>query len=200
MAGSIKGIAESLFDMTQNQLIAIIVAVLALVAVVVFFLKTQKSKRLRERFGPEYDRAVSEAGSARGEAKLEKLEKRVKKYDIHPLEAATRDRYIERWRLVQARFVDDPNATVDEADRLLSEVMAARGYPMADFEQQAADLSVNYPLVVDHYRAGHAIAVRHARGQTSTEDLRQALVNYRALFLELVEEPARVSTAAAARS
>lgn len=95
--------------------------------------------------------------------------------------------------------MDDPNATVDEADRLLSGVMAARGYPVADFEQQAADLSVNHPLVIEHYRAGHAIAVRHARGQASTEDLRQALVHYRALFRELVDEPARVSTAVSAR-
>ena len=199
MAWSIKVKEESVFDMTQNQLIAIIVAVLAVVTVALFYLRTQKSRRLRERFGPEYERAVNEAGSARGEAKLEKIEQRVKKYDIHPLEAAARDRYIEQWRLVQARFVDDPNATVDEADRLLSEVMAARGYPVADFEQQAADLSVNYPLVIEHYRAGHAIAVRHARGQTSTEDLRQALVSYRALFRELVDEPARVSAAAATR-
>jgi len=199
VAWSIKVKEESVFDMTQNQLIAIIVAVLAVVTVALFYLRTQKSRRLRERFGPEYERAVNEAGSARGEAKLEKIEQRVKKYDIHPLEAAARDRYIEQWRLVQARFVDDPNATVDEADRLLSEVMAARGYPVADFEQQAADLSVNYPLVIEHYRAGHAIAVRHARGQTSTEDLRQALVSYRALFRELVDEPARVSAAAATR-
>ena len=185
--------------MTQNQLIAIIVAVLAVVAVAFLYLRTQKSRRLRERFGPEYERAVSEAGSARGEAKLEKIEQRVKKYHIHPLEAAARDRYIEQWRVVQARFVDDPDATLDEADRLLGEVMAARGYPVADFEQQAADLSVNHPLVIEHYRAGHAIAVRHARGQTSTEDLRQALVSYRALFRELVDEPARVSAAAATR-
>ena len=186
--------------MTQNQIVVIIVAVLAAVAIVLFYLKTQKSRRLRERFGPEYERAVSEAGSARGEAKLKKIEKRVKKYDIHPLEAAARDRYIEQWQLLQARFVDDPNATVDEADRLLGEVMAARGYPMTDFEQQAADLSVNHPLVIEHYRAGHAIAVRHAGGQAGTEDLRQALVNYRALFRELVDESTQVSTVAATRS
>lgn len=197
--GLSKATRRAYFDMTQNQLIAIIVAVLAVVAVALLYLRTQKSRRLRERFGPEYERAVSEAGSARGEAKLEKIEQRVKKYHIHPLEAAARDRYIEQWRVVQARFVDDPDATLDEADRLLGEVMAARGYPVADFEQQAADLSVNHPLVIEHYRAGHAIAVRHARGQTSTEDLRQALVSYRALFRELVDEPARVSAAAATR-
>jgi hypothetical protein len=181
--------------MTQNQVIAIIIAVLAAVAVVLFYLRTQKSRRLREHFGPEYDRAVSEAGSARGEAKLEKLEKRVKQYDIHPLGAAARDRYIEQWRVVQARFVDDPNATIDEADRLLGEAMAARGYPVADFEQQAADLSVNHPLVIEHYRAGHTIAVRHAQGHATTEDLRQALIHYRALFDELVDERTRAAVA-----
>ena len=181
--------------MTQNQLIAIIVAVLAVVAVALFYLRTQKSKRLREHFGPEYERAVSKAGSARGEAKLEKLEKRVKKYDIHPLDRAARERYIEQWRLVQARFVDDPNATVIEVDRLLGEVMAARGYPVADFEQQAADLSVNHPFVIEHYRAGHTIAESHAQGHATTEDLRQALIHYRALFDELVDERTRAAVA-----
>jgi len=185
--------------MTQNQVIAIIVAVLAVLAVAVFYLRTQKSRRLRERFGPEYERAVSEAGGSRAEARLEKIEKRVRKYDIHPLDAAARERYLEQWRVVQARFVDDPNGTVGEADRLLGEVMAARGYPVADFEQQAADLSVNHARVIEHYRAGHAIALRHARGQASTEDLRQALIHYRELFQELVQEPAGASAVAATR-
>ena len=126
--------------MTQNQVIAIIVAVLAVLAVAVFYLRTQKSRRLfANASGPEYERAVSEAGGARAEARLERIEKRVRKYDIHPLDAAARERYLEQWRVVQARFVDDPNGTVSEADRLLGEVMAARGYPVADFEQQAAD-------------------------------------------------------------
>jgi hypothetical protein len=185
--------------MTQNQIIAIIVVVLAVAAVVLFYLRTQKSRRLRERFGPEYERAVSEAGSVRGESRLERIEKRVKKYDIHPLDAAARERYVEQWRVVQAKFVDAPDGTVGEADRLLGEVMAARGYPVADFEQQAADLSVNHPRVIEHYRSGHAIAMRHAQGRASTEDLRQALIHYRELFQELVQEPARVSTATATR-
>src|SRR5262249_51717881 len=121
--------------MTQNQIVAIIVAVLAALAIALFYLRTQRSKRLRERFGPEYDRAVSEAGSVRGESRLERIEKRVKKYEIHPLDAAAREHYVEQWRVVQARFVDDPDGTVGEADRLLNELMAARGYPVADFEQ-----------------------------------------------------------------
>jgi hypothetical protein len=181
--------------MTQNQVIAIIVAVLAVVAVVVFYLKTQRSRRLRERFGPEYDRAVSEAGSIRAESRLEKLERRVNKYNIRALEPSARDRYVQEWRLVQARFVDDPNNAVGAADRLLGEVMAARGYPVADFEQQADDLSVNHPLVIEHYRAGHTIAVRHAQGHATTEELRQALIHYRALFDELVDERTRAAVA-----
>lgn len=179
--------------MMQNQIIAIAVVTLAVAAVVVIYLRTQRSKRLRERFGPEYDRAVSETGSGRGESMLEKRERRVKRYDIRPLEPAVRDRYIKQWRLIQARFVDEPERSVGQADQLLGDVMAARGYPVADFEQQAADLSVHHARVVDHYRAGHEIAVRHARGQASTEDLRQALIHYRELFQELVQEAASVA-------
>ena len=181
--------------MTQNQIITIVVAAFVFVAVVLFYLKTQRSRRLRERFGPEYDRAVSETGSVRAESRLEKLERRVKNYNLRPLEPSARDRYVQEWRLVQARFVDDPNNAMGAADRLLGEVMAARGYPVADFEQQADDLSVNHPLVIEHYRAGHAIAVRHAQGHATTEDLRQALIHYRALFDELVDEHARAAVA-----
>jgi hypothetical protein len=181
--------------MTQDQVIGIIVAVLAVVAAALFYLKTRNSRRLRQRFGPEYDRAVSEAGSLRAESRLEELERRVNKYNIRALEPSTRDRYLQEWRLVQARFVDDPNNAVGAADRLLGEVMAARGYPVADFEQQADDLSVNHPLVIEHYRAGHSIAVRHAQGHATTEELRQALIHYRALFDELVDERTRAAVA-----
>jgi hypothetical protein len=185
--------------MTPNQVMAAFVMVLVVAAVILFYLRAQKSRRLREHFGPEYHRAVNEAGNARAQTILENRAKRVKKFDIHPLEPADRRRLVEQWRLVQARFVDDPHGTVGDADRLLGQVMSARGYPIADFEQQAADLSVNHPRVIEHYRAGHAIAVRHAQGQASTEDLRQALIHYRELFSALIEEPAAVSTAAATR-
>ena len=182
-------------NVTQNQIIAIVVLVLAVAAIVIFYLRTQKSRRLRERFGPEYDRAVTEAGSGRGEAVLEKREKRVRKYEIRPLAPDVRDRYIQQWRLVQARFVDEPQRAVGQADQLLGEVMAARGYPVADFEQQAEDLSVHHGRVIEHYRAGHAIALRHARGEATTEDMRQALIHYRELFQELVQEPAAATAA-----
>jgi hypothetical protein len=185
--------------MTNTQVILLIVAIAAIAAMTLIFLKTQRSRRLRARFGPEYGRAVRESGGAvRGEERLTKLEKRVERYHIQPLAPSDRVRFVEAWRLVQSRFVDDPKGALGEADRLLGEVMGVRGYPVADFDQQAADLSVNHPFVVEHYRAGHDIAVRHSRGEASTEDLRQAMIHYRKLFDDLVSEPemARARTAA----
>lgn len=176
--------------MTQNQIMAIVVAVLAAAAAVLFYLRAQRSKKLRERFGPEYERAVAETGgSVRGEEILAKREHRVRKLHIRALDPAARQRFVEAWRRTQARFVDDPGNAVEAADQLLGEVMSARGYPVADFEQQAADLSVNHAQVIQHYRDGHAIAVRRGQGRASTEELRQAMIHYRKLFDELVEEP-----------
>ena len=154
------------------------------------FLRKRKTKRLRTRFGPEYARSVQESGSRReGEAGLQEREKRVEGFAIRPLAPTDRERYIASWRKVQAQFVDDPKSSVTEADRLLGDVMSTRGYSVSDFEQRSADISVNYPLVVENYRAAHEIAVRHARGQAGTEDLRQAMIHYRTLFDELVGEP-----------
>jgi len=186
--------------MSQSQLIIIVVAIIAAAAVIIYFLKLQSSKRLRERFGPEYTRAVETSGNTlRGEAHLKQLEKRVQKYDIHPLSPEARERLVEAWRRLQARFVDEPQQAVSEADQLLAEAMTARGYPVADFEQQAADLSVNHPLVIENYRAGHTIAVRQSQGKASTEDLRQALIHYRKLFDELVGERVNTEARAAGR-
>jgi hypothetical protein len=186
--------------MSQTQLVAVVVAVIALATIVIFYLRTQRSKRLRERFGPEYNRAIETSGNAaRGEARLAQLERRVEKFHIKPLEPAARERFVGSWRAMQGKFVDDPNHVVGEADQLVGDVLAARGYPVADFEQQAADLSVNHPLVIEHYRAGHEIAVRHRQGKASTEDLRQALIHYRKLFDELVGEPERAQTRAVGR-
>ena len=143
---------------------------------------------LREGFGPEYDRVVHERGDQRaGEAELRERRERRRSYDIRPLEAGERESYAERWQATQRRFVDQPASALGEADGLVGEVMSARGYPVEDFEQQAADVSVDHPRVVEHYRAAHAISQANADQSASTEDLRQAMVHYRALFDELSE-------------
>ncbi len=174
----------------MNETLLIALAVLAVVAVGAWlFLQRRKSKHLRSHFGPEYEREVEEKGSHRkAEAELAAREKRVKKLDIRPLEPAARDGFKHRWTEVQARFVDDPPGAVGEADDLLGGVLRSRGYPVSDFEQRAGDISVDHPEVVRHYRAGHDIAVRHERGEASTEELRQAMIHYRELFDELVED------------
>ena len=125
----------------------------------------------------------------KGEAGLQEREKRVERFAIRPLAPSDRDRCVASWRKVQAQFVDDPKSSVSEADRLLGDVMSTRGYSVSDFEQRSADISVNHPLVVENCRAAHEIAVRHARGEASTEELRQAMIHYGTLFDELVGEP-----------
>jgi hypothetical protein len=162
------------------------VALVVIVVAAVLYTRSQRSRHLRSRFGPEYDRAVEQSGArGKAEANLHKLEKRVRKFDIRPLSTTERDRFVVAWREVQATFVDNPEAAVTRADQLLGDVMQARGYPVGEFDQQAADLSVDHPVVVDNYRAAHEIALRHGRGQASTEDLRQAMVHFRTLFDDL---------------
>jgi len=166
----------------------IIIGVAGIAALI--FLRKRKTKKLRTRFGPEYARAVEESGGRRqGEAGLQEREKRVEGFAIRPLAPSDRERCVASWRRVQAQFVDDPKSSVTEADRVLGDVMSTRGYSVSDFEQRSADISVNHPRVVENYRAAHEIAVRHARGEASTEDLRQAMIHYRTLFDELVGEP-----------
>jgi hypothetical protein len=163
------------------------------------FLRKSKTERLQTRFGPEYTRAVEESGGRRkAEAGLEQREKRVEGFAIRPLAASDRERYLASWRTVQAEFVDDPKKSVTQADQLLGDVMSTRGYSVSDFEQRSADISVDHPLVVENYRAAHEIAVRHASGQATTEDLRQAMIHYRTLFDELVGEPEMARAKAAA--
>src|SRR5215212_1792862 len=167
--------------------------VMAVVAVVIvggaLLFQRRRSEHLRSRFGPEYEHEIEEKGSRRkAEAELVNREKRVEKLTIVPLEPAAREEFVERWADVQARFVDDPPRAVAYADALLAEVMSVRGYPVGDFDQRAGDVSVDHPAVVEHYRAGHDIAVRHKRGEAGTEGLRQAMIHYRALFDELVSE------------
>jgi hypothetical protein len=147
-----------------------------------------RSQRLRQRFGPEYDRTIREEGNLRkAEAALEARARRVAKLHIRPLSAADADRFDSAWRGIQVRFVDDPRGAVTEADRLVGELMAARGYPVGEFEQRVADISVDHPDVVVNYRAAREIAVLHSEGKANTEDLRQAMVHYRALFRDLLE-------------
>jgi hypothetical protein len=182
--------------------IAIIIAVAVLLVAgiaIVFSIRKHKTERLRTQFGgAEYDRAAKEVGSRqKAEAVLDKRADRVESFHIQPLGPGDRTRFVESWRRVQARFVDGPGGALTEADQLLRDVMSTRGYPVSDFEQRAADISVDHPLVLEHYRSAHEIAVRQTQGQASTEDLRQAMIHYRTLFEELVGEPelARTKTA-----
>jgi hypothetical protein len=171
-----------------------IVAAVVLAAIIIGAIllgQRRRSEHLRSHFGPEYDRALEESGDRRkAEAELADREKRVEKLTIRPLAPAAREEFSGRWRDVQARFVEDPPRALAYADALLAEVMRARGYPVSDFEQRAGDISVDHPHVVEHYRAGHEIAVLQERGDASTEQLRQAMIHYRALFDELAGETA----------
>jgi len=168
--------------------ILVAIAVVVIAGVVWFETRRHRSEQLRSRFGPEYDRAVHTSGDVRrAEASLEARAKRVEALHIRPLSADESARYGAAWRHVQERFVDDPHGAVTEADRLVGEVMHARGYPLGEFEQRVEDISVDHPGVVMNYRAARDIAQAHARGEASTEDLRQAMVHYRALFDDLLE-------------
>jgi hypothetical protein len=171
----------------------VLIVVLAVAAAAVLYIQQQRSRQLRARFGPEYDRSVRLEGSRRrAEAELARREERVSHLDIQPLVPEDRTRFAQEWRAVQALFVDDPPRAIAEADRLVTEVMRVRGYPVTDFEQRAADISVDHPRVVENYRAAFAIARESDRGQASTEDLRQAMVHYRELCEDLLEsEPVK---------
>ncbi len=181
-------------DQRTIVLIGAIVLVLAIAAAAWVWLRRRRTDLLRRRFGPEYQRAVETTGDVRkAEADLEARQRRVAKFPIRPLSPADQTRYLESWREIQTRFVDDPKEAVAEADRVVKEVLQARGYPMSDFEQRVADISVDHPAVVSNYRAAREIARRSASGEASTEELRQSLVYYRALFEDLLEtaEPFR---------
>jgi hypothetical protein len=160
----------------------VVVALIALTA-----LRTRRAKTLQRTFGPEYDRVAEGSESKRdAEAELTQRKERHDELDIRPLTPAARDRYALRWEEVQARFVDDPEGAVGAADNLIQQVMRERGYPVDDFEQRSADLSVDYPDVVEHYRTGHEIASSRSTDESRTEDLRQGMTHYRALFEELL--------------
>ena len=184
--------------MTTTEIVILVIAVAVASAAATFIIMRSRSQKLRARFGPEYDRTVAETGNRyKAEARLEKLEKRVSKYPIRPLNPAERNRFLDAWRSVQARFVDEPGAALNQADQLAGEVMAARGYPVADFDQRASELAVDHAPVVQNYRAGHAIAVQQAQGRATTEDLRQAMIYYRSLFEDLTGAAAQLQTRSA---
>jgi hypothetical protein len=165
------------------------VAILVVIALAVWFInKKKQSHRLKVRFGPEYGRSVDNLGSrAKAESELKAREKRVNNLSIIPLTPSEAARFSQTWTDLQGRFVDNPKGTVVQADELIRELMLKRGYPMGDFERRAADISVDHPAVVANYRAAQAIAVRDERGEANTEELRKAVVHYRALFDEMLE-------------
>lgn len=168
-------------------IIGAIIVVAIIIAVAMVASRSARSRRLQQRFGPEYDRTVRTAGDrTAAERELAARETRVKRMHIEELPAGARDRYTEEWRTVQTRFVDQPREALKDADRLVENVMRDRGYPMNDFEQRAADISPDHPQVVDNYRIAHGIAARSDTGEVNTEDLRQAMVHYRTLFDDLL--------------
>lgn len=171
----------------------ILIAVIVVIAALAIFIATRmassrkRTGRLKERFGPEYERTVREAGEQRAaEDELAARERKREKLDVLPLSPVARDKYVGGWKQVQSAFVDNPSRAVGDADRLVAEVMRERGYPMDEFDQRAADISVDHPKLVGNYRAAHDIYLSQEKGEISTEEQRQAFVHYRALFEELL--------------
>jgi len=181
----------NLTTLNPVMLILIVCLVLAIGTAVWMYMQKKQTQKLRTKFGPEYDKAIGEhRGRGHAESELQKRATRVAKFNIHPLAAGDRSKYAEDWRQEQSLFVDDPRAAVNHADTLVQDVMQRRGYPVGDFEQNAADISVDHPLVVENYRIAHEIAVREGHGANNTEDLRKAMVSYRVLFEDLLVETA----------
>jgi hypothetical protein len=174
----------------DNTTLIVVAAVAVLLVLAIAWMVMQRRRRahLKDRFGPEYDQALRAHQDPRvAERELAARERRVATLEITPLTREDAVRFSEAWRGIQSRFVDDPKAAVVDADRLVDEVMRTRGYPLVDFEQRAADISVDHPRVVANYRAARVVAARNTRGETNTEELRQALVHYRELFADLLE-------------
>jgi FtsZ-interacting cell division protein ZipA len=175
----------------MNTWVWIVIAVVVVIVVLGVLWSAARARRTRSlqgRFGREYDRTVENAGDKReAERELRDREKRHEELDLRPLSSEARDRYVQDWQTTQARFVDDPKGAVSEADALVQRVMKDRGYPVDDFEQRAADISVEHPDLVEKYRTAHGIAQSSERGEASTEDLRHSVRHYRALFDVLLE-------------
>jgi len=172
--------------MNSITIVLIVIAVAAVAFAITMYFQRQRTRRLRGKFGPEYDRIASERGTHTAETELVRREERVSKYKIRDLTRDERDRFAASWRETQARFVDDPRMAVSEADELVTRLMSTRGYPMRDFDQRTEDLTVDHPAVVQNYRAAHEIASRDKTNPVNTEDLRRAMVHYRSLFEDLL--------------
>jgi hypothetical protein len=181
---------------TTTWIVIALVAIAGLAAVGAWMvIERRRTQRLRAQFGPEYERELQRTRDRRRvEGKLDNRMKRVEHLHIRALTPRDRAHFLGSWQMIQAQFVDNPGTAVAEADRLVSDVMSARGYPVSDpdFEQRAADISVDHPAVVQNYRMAHAIAILHSRGKASTEELRQATIQYRTVFEELINEPAEM--------
>ncbi|MDH6460013.1 hypothetical protein M2302_000164 [Micromonospora sp. A200] len=177
--------------MSPTQVIVVVLVVLVVVALVAAAVVASRRRALRRRFGPEYDRVVAEQGSrGAAERELRDRERRHAELELTPLDPGSRARYAAAWEELQVRFVDSPGETVGDADELVSRLIAERGYPTGDFSDQIAHLSVDHARTLTHYRDAHEIRMRNERGEASTEELRQAVVDYRALFADLLgEEP-----------
>jgi hypothetical protein len=181
-----------------TAVVIIVIVAIAIVIGVFFYIRRRRSAMLRKQFGPEYKRAVAQHGDQRkAEADLAAREERVRKLEIRVLTAEEQSRFLGAWKKTQSRFVDEPSRAVGDADGLVKEVMQTRGYPMGNFDQRAADISVDHSSVVTNYRAAHDIATRNKSGKATTEDLREAMVYYRSLFEELLEQPTTRKEAAA---
>jgi hypothetical protein len=174
--------------MNTGLLVTIIIVVVILVLLAVVVGQRRRTQRLQQQFGPEYQRTVARTGDQRAaESQLTERAQRRRELNIVQLEPAARTRYQEAWRATQGKFVDDPAAATREADALVAKVMVDRGYPVDDFDQRAADVSVDHPRVAENYRAAHAVSLANQNGLASTDDLRQAFVHYRSLFAELLD-------------
>jgi ribosomal protein L13E len=182
--------------MSTGQVIVLIIVLLVIVAVALFAVRAMRRKKLQSTFGPEYDRVVADTGSrSDAEKELREREKRHAELELKPLSAESKARYSAAWEEVQIQFVDNPGEAVTTADRLTTDLIAERGYPTGDYDDQIANLSVEHARTLGHYRDAHEISRRNTEGEASTEDLRQALVHYRALFADLLgENPVQNST------
>jgi hypothetical protein len=175
-------------------IIAVVVIVVIMGAIMApTFARRRRSQKFQNKYGPEYERTVQTAGNdKKAQAELKDRQKHIDTLNIRPLSVAERERYQAEWTTIQAKFVDQPGQATVEADHLIMEVMKMRAYPVSDFDQRAADISVNYPTLVSNYRAAREIAIKNEKHSANTEELRQALIYYRSLFDELLKEEAVV--------